>query len=66
MGFFGKLCFRFTYDFSFKFFTDKEKETSIPGLQMRYYRKKLPEIHDEMNYLQEALKDVDADKLSQQ
>jgi superfamily I DNA and/or RNA helicase len=66
MGFFGKLRFRFTYGFSFKFFAKQDKDTLIPSLQILYYRKKLSEIRDEMSRLEQALKDVDADKLSQQ
>lgn len=66
IGFFWKIRFRFTYGFSFKVLADKEKEILIPSLHMLYYRKRLSEIHDEMNHLQQALKDADADKLSRQ
>ena len=63
MGFFKKLRFRFTYGFPFKFFANCEGDTLIQRLQLLYYRKKLAEIHEETGRLQQALKDVDADKM---
>ncbi len=66
IGFFGKFHFRFVYGFAFSFFADKNKEALLPGLQMLYYRRKTSEIQKEIAGLQQALKKVDADKLSQQ
>lgn len=64
MSFLKKLRFRFTYGFSFCFFKKQNRDTVIPGLQSLYYQKRISEIHSEMNRLQQALKNVDADELS--